>query len=652
MGLKEINSSKYSLIANAKRSLVILLSSLALATCGVLETKPDVVTATPTAADETDQGSRSQVAGKIIRIDDRKQDATRDGPSGAMDIAESSVLTQTPEPLPIAQPPVSEQSVAIANSAPIVDDDPGDLLEQLAPQFLWTEHANHADVQKWLRWLKKNPYHMRSMLRNAERYMYHVYDRVSRRGLPPELVLLPAVESNFDPFALSPGGATGLWQFMARTATSRGLDKNWWYDARRDVVESTDAALDYLGYLSRRFDDDWIVAIAAYNCGEGRVAKARKHNRKAGKPVDFWSLKLPAETRAYVPKLIAMALILQNPDDYDLPLWPIPNESYFSVVETTGPVDLAWAAAQVDVPVEEMLLLNAGLNTWSTPLNGPYRILVHSDVATKLRRALRTSEPADRASWQTHTIQPKDSLQSIAWRYDTEADILRALNALESEQLSVGTNLLVPRTQGHNSMNTALSVNRDRLKHNNPRSFYRVRSGDTLSEIAEQQGVSLAKLKTWNQLDANSVIRVGQKLTVYGARAAQLQVEKNDPSAQLRKQGYLVKAGDNLWDIARTYKLRVSDLARWNQLNKSSVLRPGQRLLLWPAGTSADIAMVAGVKTVHVVSAGDNLGSIGQQYAVSVAQLCEWNGLDPASYLRLGQKLVILRNGGSAGPSS
>ncbi len=174
--------------------------------------------------------------------------------------------------------------------------------------------------------------------------LYHIVTELEARGMPLEIALLPVVESAFEPYAYSRARASGLWQFIPDTGSRYGLKQDWWYDGRRDVVESTRAALDYLQSLHDEFNGDWLLAIAAYNCGEMAVERALDANRAKGKPLDFWSLKLPKETQAYVPKLLAMRRLVADPEAFDIAISPIPNQPYFARVETHGQIDLKLAA--------------------------------------------------------------------------------------------------------------------------------------------------------------------------------------------------------------------------------------------------------------------------------------------------------------------
>ena len=227
---------------------------------------------------------------------------------------------------------------------------------------------------------KKHPHHIEQVLQRGEPYLSYILGRLEQEDMPTELALLPVIESAFDPFATSPVGAAGIWQFMPETAADAGLDQDWWYDGRRDIVASTRAALAYLDQLNKDFDGDWFLALAAYNAGSGRVRSAIRRNRNAGKPVDFWHLALPAETRSYVPRLIALRRIIENPKDYNISLPTLSNNSRFSTLEVRGQIELKVAARLAGVPLAELERLNPGYDRSITPPDKTSTLLVPSRV--------------------------------------------------------------------------------------------------------------------------------------------------------------------------------------------------------------------------------------------------------------------------------
>jgi membrane-bound lytic murein transglycosylase D len=259
-------------------------------------------------------------------------------------------------------------------------EDYDDLFDRLRAGFVLDEVQEPA-IDDQLAWLQRNSDYLERVFQRAQRYMYHIVTEVEARGMPLEFALLPVVESAYEPFAYSSGRAAGLWQFIPGTGVRFGLKRDWWYDGRRDVIESTRAALDYLQALHDQFDGDWLLAIAAYNVGELTVQREVDLNRAAGRPVDFWHLKLPAETRAYVPKLLAMKRLMAEPERYGLEFAPIPNEPYFAVIDTDSQIDLKIAARLAGTSFDELVALNPGYNRWATDPDGPHRLLVPIDSA-------------------------------------------------------------------------------------------------------------------------------------------------------------------------------------------------------------------------------------------------------------------------------
>jgi membrane-bound lytic murein transglycosylase D len=267
---------------------------------------------------------------------------------------------------------------------------------------------------------------------------------VEERGLPAELALLPAIESAFDPYSSSPAGAAGIWQFMPVTAEHVGLRQDWWFDGRRDIVAATEAALDYLSELHQRFDGDWLQALGAYNAGRARVNEAIRLNRSRGKPVDFWHLSLPEETRNYVPKLIALRAIISNPDAHNITLPALANTPHFTVVDTGGRLDLQVAAQLTGTSVEELQRLNPGLIRSTTPPDSPHTLLIPRTSEQQFREQLARL-PADRRVLSVkYRVRRGDTLSTIAQNSRTTVTRLRQVNQLGSARIFAGKFLIVP----------------------------------------------------------------------------------------------------------------------------------------------------------------------------------------------------------------
>ena len=282
-------------------------------------------------------------------------------------------------------------------------EDYDDLFDRMRAGFALDEVQEPA-IDTQLAWFEHNPDYLERVFQRGQRYMYHIVTEVEARGMPLEFALLPVVESAYEPFAYSVSRAAGLWQFIPDTGRRFGLKQNWWFDGRRDVIESTRAALDYLQALHDQFDGDWLLAIAAYNVGENSVQREMDYNRAHGKPADFWHLKLPAETRAYVPKLLAMKRLMAEPERYGLEFAVIPNEPYFAVIDTNAQIDLKIAAQLASTSYDELVALNPGYNRWATDPEGPHRMLVPIDNADGFEAALQTLSPEERVRFAVHEV--------------------------------------------------------------------------------------------------------------------------------------------------------------------------------------------------------------------------------------------------------
>ncbi len=373
-------------------------------------------------------------------------------------------------------------------------------------------------VEREARWFANNPEYMARMMERAKLYLYYIVEEVEKRGMPMEIALLPAIESAYKANAYSRARASGLWQFIPSTGRLYGLKANWWYDGRRDVQASTQAALDYLEKLYNDFDGDWHLAIAAYNAGEGRVMRARAQNRRKGKPDNYTDLKqLKAETRHYVPKLMAMVSIVADPAKYGVQLADIPNEQYFARVETGSQVDLGVVAKLVDLPVDDLHSINPGYTRWATDPNGPHHLLVPADKKDVLIEGLNNLPDEERIQWQHHAVKRGETLHEIGRRYGLNVETLRTANNLRSNLLRVGQDLLIPISARPLTV-AAVRTNfksSPSVAQRGQAVVHRVRRGDTLSNIARRYNVLVHQLTKWNFIGANDVLRLGQKLKIW-----------------------------------------------------------------------------------------------------------------------------------------
>ncbi len=391
-------------------------------------------------------------------------------------------------------------------------------------------------VASFEKWYAARPAYMERMTDRARRYLYHIVEEVDKRGMPMEIALLPMIESAFHPGALSTASASGIWQFIPSTGKNFGMEQNWWYDGRRDVVTATKGALDYLEKLHKMFGS-WDLALAAYNAGENGVMRAQARNRKLNLPTDYASLTLPKETRQYVPKLMAVKNIIARPESFGLVLTNIPNKPYFSEVTTTRHIDVKLAAEMAGISLEEFAALNPAHNR-------PVMLKKHSDVlllpVESVNIFLAKLESANQplVSWQAFSSKKGAGLDNIASRYGITTEKLRSVNSIHrSVKASNGQTLLVPLNgqQAENEF-TAFNTNLpptdnrlfDAIKHTAIKHTaikHTVRKGDTLNGIARRYHVTLASLKSWNK--GVKILRAGQHILVAQPALAQVASKPN-----------------------------------------------------------------------------------------------------------------------------
>lgn len=489
----------------------------------------------------------------------------------------------------------SEQQPANAEP-PLIS--PDDLWQRLRMGFQLDYQNPRRRIDSQFNWYQSHPEYLARVAQRSERYLYHVVVQAEQRGVPMELALLPIVESAYDPFAYSPGRASGMWQFIPGTARMFKLNSNWWYDGRRDVVASTDAALQYLSNLSKYYDGDWLLALAAYNSGQGTVNKAIRKNKKRGKPTDFWSLDLPRETRSYVPKLLALAKLMDNPGRYGIDLKPIANTPYFAVVNTGSQIDLAQAAAMSEIDIDELYRLNPGFNRWATAPSGPHRLLVPISQQALFESRLAQLPASKRLHWQRYTVKNGDSLGVLAKRFNTGADTIRQVNGIKGNMIRAGHSLMIPiasKDQQHYALSAEQRLATIQQKRtgasNSQQIFHRVKSGESLWTISRRYHVQVSKLAHWNGISPKDTLQPGQKLSVWTTKAttttATVASLEGQREAVVRKVGYKVRNGDSLARIADRFNLRISDILKWNPLNPKKYLQPGQRLTLYINITNA-----------------------------------------------------------------
>lgn len=452
--------------------------------------------------------------------------------------------------------------------------------------FKLPDDIDHPSLQAEIKWFAKHPNYMQRVMRRADPFLYYILQEAEKRQLPTELVLLPIVESAFQPFAYSHGRAAGIWQFIPATGRHYGLKQNWWYDGRRDIYASTQAALNYLQHLNKIFKGDWMLALAAYNSGTGTVRRAIKRNKKLNRPTDFWHLKLPKETRAYVPKLLALKQIISYPEKYAISLRCIQDAPGFREVKTNAQIDLALAAELAELDLKTLYNFNPGFNRWATNPDGPHRLILPITAAEKFEINYAKLSDDEHLRWSRHKIKSGETLSHIAVKYNTSVKHLRKVNNLRGNSIRAGKYIMIP-VSSKNNASYALSSSQ-RLKatqsikrgSSSTRLNHRVQSGESFWTIARKYNVNMHSLAKWNGMAIKDPLKKGQKLVVWTTGSTTTSQKTHNPNSTIKPIHYTVRNGDSLSRIASKYRVNVKDLQRWNTI-KGKYIQPGQRLKLY-----------------------------------------------------------------------
>ena len=457
-----------------------------------------------------------------------------------------------------------------------------DLLGRLRSGFSIEQVVNKR-VQAEMNWLMRHPDYVNRVFNRAQRFLPYITDEIDRRGLPLELALLPVVESGYDPFAYSHGRAAGLWQFIPGTARRYGIRQNWWYDGRRDVVDSTNGALNYLTDLHELMDGDWLLAVASYNSGEGNVLKAVKRNKRNGRPIDFWNLKLSKETSSYVPRLMALVELVRDPAAFGITLPRLIDQPQFVPAETGGQLDLALAAELAGLELDAIYAFNSGFNRWATDPAGPHRLLLPADVAESFNEALAAVPESERVRWQRHKVRNGETISEIAEQYHTTLASIRSANGIRGNTIRAGSYLMIPVAAKPLSAYSQSADERRTKTQNKQRKGSRVEhivvAGESFWSISRRYGVTMRSLASWNGMAPRDTLSVGQKLVVWTSETAAPQALSSNGTT--RKLRYTVRNGDSLYLIASRFRISVSDLVRWNNIDKGKYLQPGQKLTMY-----------------------------------------------------------------------
>ncbi len=541
------------------RHALLALIPLALAACAQAPSRPPHAPAAPVVVPP-------QAAAPLIAPPSTEPQAAPPSASAAINEAPGA---SSAEGIATASAPSGAGPTQLAGLSPAQY---GDLFDRMRVGFKLDDGADRRAVDDQLRWYASNPDYLQRAFGRADLYLYYIVTELERRGMPLELALLPVVESAFEPYAYSRARASGLWQFIPGTGSRFGLKQDWWYDGRRDIVESTRAALDYLQYLHDEFNGDWLLAIAAYNCGEAMVERAVEANRAAGRTVDFWNLWLPAETRAYVPKLLAMKRLVMDPETYGLSFSPIPNQAYFARVPTQGQINLKLAAEISGISPEDLYELNPAFHRFATDPSGPYFLLLPVEAADVFSENIVQLSEEQRLGVTRYTVRHGDSVVSVAKRFNTTATVIREMNELPAGPLTVGEDVRVPSSVTDLPPKVMLAAAQvDGRGRSSRRPHVQVvRHGDSLWTIARRHGMDVNTLALMNGMHPDDQLRAGQHI--------KLSSDSAGSTHKVRHMMYTVREGDTVAQIAHLFQCSVPQLLAWNGLTSKSHIHTGQKL--------------------------------------------------------------------------
>jgi len=393
-------------------------------------------------------------------------------------------------------------------------------------------------------------------LNDSYYFIYFVINELEDNNLPIELALLPYIESNYDPFSISSSGAVGMWQFMPRTGRLYKLNKSWWSEDRHDPFRSTEAAVDYLKYLYQRFDEDIYLTIAAYNAGPSLLDRRINQNKRKGDQVDFWSLNVPAQTKNYVPKYIALRELILNSDNYGIKMPAIPFEPVVEKIIIPSQVEILALSEYLEIKPELLYKLNAGYTKWASAPKDESIFYIPIEKYYLFQNENNPFNDINQINWISHIVKRGDNLWDLAMKYDTEVKIIKEINYLNNDLLSIDDTLLIPLSK---------------TKSNNfiPYEMYIVSEGDSLWSISKKYNLEVRDLAKMNSLNENEFLQLGQQLSIGNKN-----IHRNMESKK-RTILYSVKQGDNLYKISELFDVTIKSIEEINNFDEATLM-PGQ----------------------------------------------------------------------------
>ena len=436
------------------------------------------------------------------------------------------------------------------------------------------KHINSSRINKELRWMKSNKEFVYRSIERARPYLYHILTHLESRNLPHELSLLPMVESGFQPFAYSASRAAGIWQFIPPTAREYGLKMNWLYDGRRDVLASTKAATYFLGDMHRHFRGNWLLAIASYNTGAGNVGKAiDRANTMFGKP-SYWDLDLPRETELYVPRLLALSKIIENPAKYGFRLPKISNDKYTNTVKFYDPIDFQTLSIITGLPEEELTNLNPGYSTWLIDPAQQNTLLLPNKEAKLFKKRYKKISDIIYVN-KFYKVKKGDTLYKISRIYNVKIDSIKKINSLSNNMIYINQKIKIP-SELNVSNKEYININNEKYYINKKEIIFNhiVRRYDNWYKIAKKYDVSLKNLLAWNDASKKTTLKINSliKIKLRGPI-----LNKNKEIQSLR---YVVNSGERYDQIIRGFGVSKDNLIKDNNLKNKNYLTAGDNLVI------------------------------------------------------------------------